>query len=71
MINPRPFERGIFCKVVGLPRNKFGISLAYLYLWLRRRYSRSTIKTKNGFLFCIVLAYSYLCTQKSIQINKL
>ena len=45
--------------------NLFCIVLAYSYLWLRRRYFRSTIKI-NLLLFCIVLAYSYLCNRKSI-----
>ena len=49
--------------------NLFCIVLAYSYLWLRRRYFRSTIKI-NPHLFCIVLAYSYLCNRKQlIMIN--
>ena len=36
--------------------------------WLCRRYFRSTIKIKNSFLFCIVLAYPYLCPRKPLKI---
>jgi len=40
----------------------FGFLFTYSYLWLRRRYLRLTIKIKKlRVLFCIVLAFSYLC----------
>ena len=42
-------------------QKKFGFSLTYSYLWLRRRYLRSAMQKKFGNFFCISLTYSYLC----------
>ena len=48
--------------------NIFGISLAYSYFELRSKVLSLDNKNKNTFLFCIVLAYSYLCSQKAAKL---